>query len=675
MSPGYRPEIDGLRAFAVLSVVLYHFRIPGFGGGFVGVDVFFVISGFLIGGLLWSEYRSTGSLVLRRFYIRRFRRLAPAYFAMALGSTALAWVILLPFEFREYGKALIAATVYLSNVFFYRGAGYFDTASEDKPLLHTWSLSVEEQFYIFLPLSLVLLARWPRLLLPILMTIGAGSLALCIWITPSSPTAAFYLFPFRAWELFAGVLLAIWGHERDRSWSRFGWLSGLGLFLIASSVVLVRPGPQFPGMIALIPVIGTLLVLGHSRAQGSVNDMLRSPVAVFFGLISYSLYLWHWPVLTLSHYLRDAYSSSLEVIAWMALCVLLAWVSWRLIENPIRQAAGLPGWSVLGGAALGSVCLLVIGGLIYKRDGVPDRFGSEATIHIRASADFLQDWSRCTTPDNGPHAGLEICPIGPDGPPRVLVWGDSHVRAMKEGLDLAAHESATPGLIIWRAGCPPLTGLRKIESAATPYQDFECENATLQIKQSLASMTDLDTVLLIGRWAYYASGTGVGLDAQNKIQILPARGAVDLNRTQEDLLKSAARATVSNMLDHVDHVAVLRQPPEIPYYDSRAAARAAAHAGLPMAGAKSVVSQVPIQQITQRATRGDGVFRDMAEQGIITWIDPWGQLCDDSVCNALHQETGYYFDNNHLTNSAAVALRDIFSPVLARRAKALGANE
>ena len=179
----YRSDIDGLRAIAVLAVVFYHFGIPGFQGGFVGVDIFFVISGFLIGGILWREYDSTGRIWLRHFYIRRFRRLAPAFFTMAFVTAALCWALFLPFEFRELGKQLIAATVYLSNVLFFREAGYFDTASEEKPFLHTWSLAVEEQFYIFLPLFMLLLSRNRRVLLAALVGCWVLSLAACVMLT------------------------------------------------------------------------------------------------------------------------------------------------------------------------------------------------------------------------------------------------------------------------------------------------------------------------------------------------------------------------------------------------------------------------------------------------------------------------------------------------------------
>lgn len=658
----YRGDIDGLRAVAVVSVVLYHFGFP-LRGGFVGVDVFFVISGFLIGGILWREYDATGRIRLKHFYIRRFRRLAPAFFATVLGAGAVAWALLLPFEFREYGKAAIASTLYLSNVLFFRQAGYFDTVSEEKPLLHTWSLAVEEQFYVFLPLVILLLARWRWGLIGTLVAAWALSLAACIALTPVSPTATFYLFPFRAWEMLSGVLLAIWGHETSRQWRGNVFLSWLGLLLVLASVVLIPAGPAFPGLLAVLPVAGTLLLLSSGTGDNPINRLLTHPLARFFGVISYSLYLWHWPVYTLSTYLRDGYANAGEAVVWMALSVLLAWLSWRFVENPVRYARRLPGGVVLGGTAIASACVLALGAYVYKADGLPGRFGPEARVHIAASGDFLQDFSRCYIADSLPLDGLEVCPIGPEGAPRVLVWGDSHTRAFKEGLDLAAHEADVPGVILWRAGCPPLFGLRKVESAATPAQDMACTQANLQIRQAIGRLDSLDRVLLIGRWSYYASGQGVGRDAHNRIALYPTDRPEDTGQAQAALLSEAAATTVAELRQRVPQVFVLRQPPEIPRYDSRKAAREAAHAGWPLAPAPETEAEVPEAALAPRAAMAEAPWVALAERGAITVLDSWPRFCAGGTCRAVQDGTGQYFDNNHVTNAAALRVRDLFAPV------------
>ncbi|WP_188791269.1 acyltransferase family protein [Salipiger pallidus] len=660
----YRSDIDGLRAVAVLAVVLYHFGFPGLDGGFVGVDVFFVISGFLIGGILWREYRATGTIWLKHFYLRRFRRLAPAFFAMLAVTGLLSWALLLPFEFREFGKQAIAATVYLSNVLFFRQVGYFDSASDEKPLLHTWSLAVEEQFYIFLPLFILLFRRSHRAMIVALVGCWIASLAGCILLTAEYQTVTFFLFPFRAWEMLSGVLLAIWGAETGRRWRGFAALSWIGLALVLASVLLIPSGPLFPGLLAVFPVLGTVLLLANGAGRNPVNRLLTMPEAVFVGRISYSLYLWHWPVLVLSVYLRGEYANLLEAALWMALSVGLAWVSWRFVELPVRQVR-MPGWVLLGGTVTASVVALGLGAVVYLKDGMPERFGPEAQPHIAASADFLQDWSRCTTPTEGPLMGIETCPIGPEGAPRVLVWGDSHVRAFHAGLDLAAQEAGVPGLVIWRAGCPPLFDIRKVESAATLAQDAACTNANLQIKQSFGRLPSLEKVLLIGRWAYYANGSGVGLDAHNTIAVHPAMAPTRVGELQQDTVAEAAEDTVLYLLDWFDEVLVLRQPPEITKYDSRLASREAAHRGWPLARKPDTATEIPAAALSQRVIASEAPWRAMAAAGAVTLLDPWPWICSDGTCRALHDGAGWYFDNNHVTNTAARAMAPVFAPAFA----------
>ena len=656
----YRPEIDGLRAIAVLSVVLYHFGVPGLGGGFVGVDVFFVLSGFLIGGLLWSEHRDTGSIRIFAFYLRRFRRLAPAFFAMALVTTIAAWHILLPFEFREYGKTLIAATVYLSNVLFYRSSGYFDSASEEKPLLHTWSLSVEEQFYIVLPLILLLLARWPRLCLAALVCMFTASLGLSVLITPTNQPATFFLFPFRAWELLAGVLLAIWGHGRAQDWDAHPALSWIGLVLIIGGIVLIRP-EGFPGAAAGVPVLGTILLLLNGRNDNAVNRVLSSPLPVFFGLISYSLYLWHWPVATLGSYVFGEEQRTIHVIVAINISLVLAILGWALIERPIRRSRTLSPRALVIGVAFGSTTLLALGAAIFVRDGLPGRFDDSARRHIEASGDFLQDFSRCSVQPDGPLQGIEVCPIGPEGPPRVLIWGDSHARAWHDGAALAAQEAQVPGLLIWTAGCPPLFGVTKTERAATPAEDARCTAINEQIRAALPLLPPMDKVLVIGRWTYYATGTGTGRDAHNTIDIALTSNP---DAPRAEVWQTGITQTTAALLDHFNEVLILRQVPEIGSYDSRQIARALAHNRISGAQATAAATTKRAALAPRSATAEDAL-QGLSEAGAVTWINTWDRICDATDCRAAPQDEVWYFDNNHLTNTGARALRDVLAPAFA----------
>ena len=644
--------------------MFFHFSVPGLGGGFVGVDVFFVISGFLIGGILWQELAQTGRLSLSHFYLRRFRRLAPAFAVMAVVTAAAAALILLPFEFRAFGKSLIAATVYLANVQFWREAGYFDTEADSKILLHTWSLSVEEQFYLAVPILMLVLRNRPALLRGVLWLTFAASLIACVAMTPRWPSATFFLFPFRAWELLTGVLLAVEGQRRGWRWSVHPALSWAGIALLAGSITLVRAGDSFPGIQALLPVLGTALLIANGRQDNPVNRALAARGPVFVGLISYSLYLWHWPVFTLSQYYREEYSGAAEAAAWMALATLLAVLSWRYVELPFRHGLRINFPVALAGVGAASAVLLAIGAAAYLTDGAPARFRPETRVHIAASADFLQDTSRCARRETGPFAGLEICEIGPEGAaPRVLIWGDSHLRAFMEGLALAAQETATPGMLIWNAGCPPVFGVTKVETATTPAEDRACTSANATMLAALPELAGIERVLLIGRWSYYATGTGTGRDAENRIEITPQPGSgLEGAVGQAALMDAALRATVDTLRRYFTAVYVLRQVPEMPFYDSRTIARRLAR-GDASAETEAALS-VPQATVLDRVASAEVPLIGMDLERKITLIDSWTELCDADRCGVMQAGQALYFDNNHLTNTGARALRHLFVPFL-----------
>ncbi|MDI6025818.1 acyltransferase family protein [Corticibacterium sp. UT-5YL-CI-8] len=651
-------QIDGLRGIAVAAVVLYHFTQSLAPGGFVGVDIFFVLSGFLIGGILWRELSAHGSINVGNFLVRRLKRLAPAYFAMALATTIVAYLILLPFEFREYSKSLIASVVYLSNVQFFREAGYFDIASENKILLHTWSLAVEEQFYLFLPLVLLILRRRRLVLAGVLATICATSLLACIIFTPISPTATFFLFPFRAWELLLGVVLAIAWTEWRLNGSYGQWLSWLGLGLVAAAIGFTRPEYNFPGAWALLPTVGTAMLLLNINDRNPVNAILGWQPLVHLGLISYSLYLWHWPVLTLSTYYQGGQSGG-TVGLWLAIALVLAILSWRFVERPVREAQSLPSFALVSGVGLGSATLLLVGAFIFRGDGLPERFGPAARMHIQASADFIQDWSRCTTPDSGSFAGVEICKIGVEGEPSFIVWGDSHGRAMKEGIELAATEAKSAGLLIWRAGCPPLFDIDKQENAATPAQNASCALSNASIRKTLPQLRGIERILLVGRWSYYADGRGSGVDARNEIVLKPQSGQG--HEAQAALFFDAAVASAKEIGHAIPKVFVLQQPPEISGYDSREASRL-----LALGGNLDPLSLIePVSEVEARAARGEAPFLKLARDGRITYLKLRDRFCEGQVCSAVHNGLSYYFDNNHITNSASKAIRSVFTRVVA----------
>jgi peptidoglycan/LPS O-acetylase OafA/YrhL len=339
-APAYRPDIDGLRALAVIAVILFHSRIPGFGGGYVGVDVFFVISGYLITQLLEVSREESTRRTLGAFYLRRMRRILPALLATCLVTAIVAVTLFSPDELINVGKYLAATPVLLSNVATWtERSGYFEPDIQQLPLTHLWSISVEEHFYLIYPILLVAISRYrlPYRRLTLLV-VAAASLALCVWASHHKPAANYFFAPTRAWELLLGATLAI--GRTPRIGHRFATegLAVASLLGIAIVVHLYTEETPYPGTAAMLPCLATaaLLATGSSPRPALVNRMLSWPPLVFVGLISYSLYLWHQPLLVFVNYYRVAPLTPAATAVPLVATLLLAAASWRFIERPVR---------------------------------------------------------------------------------------------------------------------------------------------------------------------------------------------------------------------------------------------------------------------------------------------------------------------------------------------------
>ncbi len=341
----YRPEIDGLRAVAVLAVLLFHAGVPGFAGGYVGVDVFFVISGYLITSILMLDLER-GRFSIVRFYERRARRLLPALLAVLAFVTALAWLLLLPEKREAFSEALLAVALFCSNVYFWRQSNYFAPVAEENPLLHTWSLAVEEQFYLFFPLVLLLL--WPLGRAWITRAVAAASLvsiATAELASTAHPAANFFLIPSRAWELGAGALVALTlGLRSPGASRRADAAAALGMAMVVVSVFMFDDRTPFPSLLAVLPVGGTVLIIVGAQPRGGIGRLLSSAPVVHVGLISYSLYLWHQPLLAFARLTSDGEVAAPMVAAALLASLVLAELSWRFVEQPFRAHAARP-WS------------------------------------------------------------------------------------------------------------------------------------------------------------------------------------------------------------------------------------------------------------------------------------------------------------------------------------------
>ena len=464
MRRDYREDIDWLRAIAVLAVVAFHFEAPAVYGGFVGVDIFFVISGYLITGIIQSEVAS-GTFSFARFYERRVRRLLPALYAMVALTAIPSFHYLLTSERADFFRSVAAVITFTSNFFFWFQTGYFDHAAVEKPLLHTWSLAVEEQFYLALPILLWWLLRMfrsHRLVLPATLgALGLASFALSMWLMGSDRSAsAFFMSPPRAWEFLIGGLLAVPGFPVLRHALAQGIARGIALVLLAIPIFSLRQGPGFPGFNALAPCIGAALFIWGGIGVPTLPRSRFSPlnVARFVGQISYSLYLWHWPLFTFARFSKSSLVLDAgDKVALFALTLGLSYLSWRFVEQPFRRKSLAPTRrDAFRIAAIASVLLLAgsAGGIVLSRTP-SDADHVALQLEAYNSYDHLPLYrnGRCFAPAGGRFD--EICLGVAPGKTDVLLWGDSFAAHYFHGLGSIADPQTINILQATQPACMP----------------------------------------------------------------------------------------------------------------------------------------------------------------------------------------------------------------------------
>lgn len=497
---GYRADIDGLRALAVLPVVWFHSGLPGLPGGFAGVDVFFVISGYLITGII-ARGLAAGSFSFAGFYQRRVRRIAPALLVVLLATLAIGTLLLLPRQLSELAKSAIAAQLLVPNFHFWLdgGGGYFGLAKRLPPLLlHTWSLGVEEQFYLLFPLFLVLATRW-RIARSATIAVIALSAALCWLGADRAPVATFFLLPTRAWELGLGAalaqgLLAIPIRLR-------GMAAWAGLALLGAAYALPGGSDQSHFLTVVAAALGAVLVIA-SGPETLAARLLALPALTGTGRISYSLYLWHWPVfLFAQQWLISAALPSAWSLACIALSFGLAWLTWRFVEQPARRSA-VPFRRVMAWVGAGSLVVFGLAVAIIATAGFPARFSPEVLALSRQTRDHAPLASICS--DLPLSRIARQCVIG-SGAPRVAIWGDSHAAADSPGIAAALGQTS---VLISTGGCAPSLGSR----AALPGSlgADACTRRNRTVLDWLNRQPEITTVVLVARWQSYVAISGPG---------------------------------------------------------------------------------------------------------------------------------------------------------------------
>lgn len=485
----YRRDIDGLRALAILPVLFFHAHVPGFSGGYVGVDIFFVISGYLITGIIAADI-DDGRFSLIRFYERRFRRIMPALVAMILATLGAAVLLYLPGDLEGVPRSALAATLFASNLWFFTDTGYFSGGADVKPLLHTWSLAVEEQYYIGFPILLILLMRYaPRWRTGAIAIIAAGSLALAIAMQRDTSGFTFYLLPTRAWELFAGALLALGGVPAIRPrWARelVAWIA---VSVVTFAVSFYDRNTIFPGLSALPPVLGAAALI-HAAPGTSAGRLLGWSPLVAVGLISYSLYLWHWPLIVFTEYATDTPLAGAMQPAIIAVAMAAAALSWRFIEHPFRDAHRVPQRTIflLTGTAMALLCALSLA--LLAMGGWPSRFAPPVLAQIAGRQDVAPTRKQCHDTFLR-HA--EPCILGAATPPDAMLWGDSHGVELAYALALKARAQHRSLVVRTTSSCPPVLGYDA--------KDRRCASANHAAMDAVRANPGLRRIYLAAFWA------------------------------------------------------------------------------------------------------------------------------------------------------------------------------
>jgi peptidoglycan/LPS O-acetylase OafA/YrhL len=506
----YRADIDGLRAVAVLSVLAYHAGLAKISGGFVGVDVFFVISGYLISSIVFSEIAQSRFSVIR-FYERRIRRIFPALFAMLGVSSVFAMIYLLPGELVNYSKSMLAATLSVSNFYFWQHSGYFDLPLS-QPLLHTWSLAVEEQFYICFPLFLVLVRRFaPRRMSASVVILFVASLLASAIVVSRHEQTAFYMLYTRAWELLLGTILSLGLLPRLQSvWLRnLATIAGTGM--IVYSVLVYTQNTLFPGFSALAPCVGSALIIWAGEAGSSlVGTVLSWRPFVFIGLISYSLYLWHWPIIVLQNmgmlfgvavlpslpHVAFLTAHRFDMLVVLILSLALAILSWRFVERPFRSGAlRLSGRPLFGLAGASMLVLVSLSSLTVYARGFRGRFPSDA-VQIASSIDSKADFKSMrvgvcfiTTDYHFENYNLDVCLREDSSKRNYLLLGDSHSAMLWPALASTLEDANV--MQASTAACEP---------TFPPSGSSDCQKMMNFIFNTYLPAHSVQGIFVIGRW-------------------------------------------------------------------------------------------------------------------------------------------------------------------------------
>lgn len=643
--PLYRPDIDGLRAIAVLAVVAFHAFPQRLAGGFAGVDVFFVISGFLITTIIMKSLVA-GSFSFRVFYGRRIRRIFPALLLVLAASLVFGWFVLLADEYRMLGKHVLAGAGFVSNIAFFQESGYFDVAAETKPLLHLWSLGVEEQFYIIWPLILWFGWRFTKTALPVLLVALVLSFVAGLLSLERDSSAAFYLPHNRFWELLAGAGLAwfVIHKEHGLVFSRLrlrlnDCMSVIGVGLIGFSLLFASKD-NFPGWWACLPVLGTVLVILAGQDALINRVLLSRRIMVWVGLISFPLYLWHWPVLSFARILEgEVPSRNIRIVA-VLISIFLAWLTYVLLEKPLRNHFSDKSKTV----ALVTIMLCIggAGGAIYALGGIPQRSVLKEMQAVQAELDFKLDRSAGWICDEYRASSCVY-----SGEPNGVVIGDSHGARLFYGLrSLYAEVGVNLASFGGRGGCLPFYNLASKPGLGA--DKLKCQESVSSSIDKVISMPDIKNVIIVNRGPLYTTRHGFGgFDGDHFTHwSIAVGGNFDKSPDNSSIYQAALEKTLSIFIAAGKDVTYVHNVPELGFdirscIDSRPF-RLSSKVRFPCAVSKEAF-------IKRNAGHRRLVDEVLSKFPQVKQLDPALVLCDERYCYGMKDGKPLYSDDDHLS--------------------------
>ncbi|MDA9805630.1 acyltransferase [Gammaproteobacteria bacterium] len=633
----YRAEIDGLRALAVIPVILFHAGFVLFSGGFVGVDVFFVISGYLITTILIEDIENNQFSIIS-FYERRARRILPALFFIMFICIPFALILMLPSQVEYFSRSLIAVSLFVSNILFWRESGYFDAAAEEKPLLHTWSLAVEEQYYLLFPIFLMFAWRFGKNRVFWMIVIMASvSLIISEWGWRNQPNANFYLAPTRAWELFAGSISAFivqkHGVKKNNLFALFG------LVAILFSIFVYDKSTPFPSIYSLVPILGVVLIILYADRNTLTAKLLSTKIFVGLGLISYSAYLWHQPLFVFARFLNHGMQESHLMAALFFVSIFLAYLTWKYIENPMRRKDLLNQKRIFQMSIFGMLFFCIIGFTGYKTNGFENYILNDSELVSYKSLERSSE-ENCAN-------DISSCVKIADAKDKksILLLGDSNAYHFSKGLKEIADEHQFSYIQLTKGACMPLSSNFYLLERS-PIASKRCANFNLNIIDSISKLTNkIDVVIISSAWLSYYYGANL-FEKQVYSRDLPNISEIKLSINGIDEIPLHQRKKVfESYFDNIHDIlhkkarkiiVVGPLPPAITSFSKKNS----------FWDSQLISSN---EYYTETSELNDLLLKKFSKNNFL-YIDLPSLLCDKKTCKIRHNELFLYGDPTHFSD-------------------------